>query len=715
MAKLWEPNPHYQRVDWATVDNWLDVRYNLENYLPYKRLYKNLSESQLLELLRDARRFHWEALDLHNCALDALPEELGELLDLRALHVWETPITALPESLGQLTNLQSLDLSRTQITTLPESLRQLSNLQSLDLFGSNITTLPESLGCLSKLQKLDFGYTDITTLPEFLGQLSNLQALYLNGNQIKVLPESLRHLSNLRWLYLDNTEISALPESLGQLTKLQKLDFSYTSIEILPESLERLSNLQSLDLSGTQITTLPESLGRLSNLQRLDLFGTKITTLPESLGQLSNLQWLDLRNSKITTLPESLGRLTNLKTLNLSDCHLQSIPYSVVQLGLPFVTDNWAADNCVNLTGVTLDEGDLSLFAQPREVIEEYYRNRMEGTEATGEATEAAEREAAELVQECKVIFLGDGAAGKSSLIERMIRNKFKEGSLPTDGIKMTKWSEYADGEPLTLDGKPLTLRFLDFGGQEIMHSMHRCFLTAHTVYVVVCESRDDAEIDSVAARWMETVKSFAPECPVLLALNKADLNPHVTVNERTLRERNPQYRHLLRTSAKTGQGVEQLTADILAEVPGCLQRMAGNRGFLGLKRELEDMEADYILPEDFQALCDRFQIREDLRAGVLNWFQDLGVAYPYSATFRDIYVLNPAWLTNGIYRLILRAPNGGFLKHSDIRETLGRAYAGDMSAKTYTAQEMEFILYIMRKFEISLYLSSFFEGFSAY
>ena len=308
-----------------------------------------------------------------------------------------------------------------------------------------------------------------------------------------------------------------------------------------------------------------------------------------------------------------------------------------------------------------------------------------------------------ELIRECKVIFLGDGNAGKSSLIERIVHDNFKLNSLPTDGVKMTKWDRWPTGEPLEIDGRPLTLRFMDFGGQEIMHSMHRCFLTAHTVYVVVCESRDDAEIDGVVARWMETVQAFAPGCPVLLALNKSDLNPHVTVNERTLRNINPTYRHMLHTSAKTGFNVRRLTEHILQEVPFCLQEMIGNKGFLGLKRELEDMTADYILPEMFQNLCERYQIRADLRDDVLNWLQDLGVAYTYSTAFRDIYALNPAWVTNGIYRLILRTSSGGFLRHSTIRETLSRPYKGDISDKTYTGQEMEFILNVMRRFEISL------------
>ena len=589
MKKLWESKKPDMPLNAETPKEWKNVRFSPERYVPYKRLYGSLSQSQLLELIQDAQRLHWEVLDLRNCGLNALPEELGFLPNLRVL--------------------------------------ALGNWGIMDRVSSN------------------------------------------------------------------NNSFSALPMSVGELKNLQSLDLHRTGITFLPDSIGNLSNLRTITLEDSPISTLPDSIGKLSNLVEIHAYGSSLAALPDTIGNLKKLQRLVLNATNITTLPESIGQLAGLQYLSLADCRLKMIPYSLVKLGLPFIIKTPLSKHGIDLRGVTLDEGDLSLFDQPLPVIEAYYRKRM------------SEAEAAKGVNECKVIFLGDGVAGKSSLIERILHGRFEAGSLPTDGVKMTKWSAYANGKPLTLNGRPLTIRFLDFGGQEIMHSMHRCFLTAHTVYVVVFESRDDAEIDNVAIRWMETVKSFAPECPVLLVLNKVDMNPHVTINERTLRAGNPRYLHTLRTSAKTGQGVQQLIEDILAEVPDCLQKMNGNRDWLGLKQELEDMEDDYILPDKFRERCDHFRIREELRAGVLNWFQDLGVAYTYQTTFQDMYVLNPAWLTNGIYRLILRTPGGGFLRHGTIRETLGRSCAGDMSNKTYTGQEMEFILHIMRKFEISLYL----------
>ena len=575
VAKLWIPNERYEAHEPQSLWN-----------MPYRRLYKNLPPEKLEELLRDAKRQRWEVLDLNRCGLSDIPDTLGELEDLRFVHIGNTFL--------------SINGRPNTFTALPDSIGNLKNLKSLDLYDA---------------------------------------------------------------------QIRALPDSIGNLT-----------------------SLQSLNLHGVQIRALPDSIGNLKNLKSLDLHDAQIRALPDSIGNLSNLQELNLSDTQIRALPDSIGNLSNLRNLNLRNCHLQEIPCGAVALGLPFVIDKkHPHKNCANLTGVTLDKGDLPLFAQPREVIEAYYR---------GEAIS---------IWECKAIFLGDGAAGKSSLIERMVNGTFEPGSLPTDGVKTTKWET-------TLEGKPFALRILDFGGQEIMHSMHRCFLTAHTVYVVVCESRDDAKIDGAAARWLETVKTFAPDCPVILALNKADLNGNVSVNERDLRERNPALKRVLKTSAHdepdSEYGVNHLIEAIRKEIPGAVNDYKMNVDMQGVKQALEDMRDDYISSERYREICGEHHItNEKLQYDLLGFFRDLGVAYYYETPSIDtrlesVRVLNPEWLTNGIYRLILRTREDGFLNHTEIKETLRATHAGDVHRDiTYTPEETEYILHVMRYFEISHYI----------
>lgn len=454
--------------------------------------------------------------------------------------------------------------------------------------------------------------------------------------------------------------------------------------------LNKFKSFHSLRLDVWQ-EFLPESLRLLPAFQELHLTYPQLGTIriiPPVVQKFKNLRCISITCSHYSIeLPDWLHKLPNLQKLFLSNCKLKSIPYSVIQTGLNFFLEpQMGPVPGVHLYGVQLEEGDLSLFNQQREVIEQHYS----GKQSTA--------------KECKVIFLGDGAAGKSSLIDRIIHNKFEEGSLPTDGVKISIWDTIVDGESIHL-------RILDFGGQEIMHAMHRCFLTTHTVYVIVCEIRNDTEIDREAARWLENVKSFAPNCPVILALNKADQNIHATVNERSLQAINPELRHILKTSAKwpRERGVSALIEAIQREVPQCINDFKTNADMLGIKQELECMEKDYISEEEYRCICVKHHIEElGLQQSMLNWFKDLGVAYFYSSNqlntrLENVRVLNPAWLTNGIYRLILRTPIGGFLSHQAIKETLQAIDENDiMPDKIYTPQETEFILYVMRNFEIS-------------
>ena len=346
---------------------------------------------------------------------------------------------------------------------------------------------------------------------------------------------------------------------------------------------------------------------------------------------------------------------------------------------------------------ITLEEGDISLFSQPREVIEAYYRGR--------------EDRKGKSVRECKVIFLGKGGAGKSSLIRRMEfpGEELDTNSLPTNGVSVTKWN-------VTPPDGSMSLRVMDFGGQEIMHSMHRCFLTAHTVYVVVCDSREDGGVDAEVVMWVEAVKTFAPDCPVILALNKADLSGNVSVDEKDLKRRNPNLKKVLRTSAFAEPGVKLLEEAILNEVPGCMDRMEVSPEWLAVKRELEDMvekDIDTFTADDYREICIRNNTGDDdaLRFKMLEYFKTIGVAYFYNPTdgapnhsLESIRVSNPAWITNGIYRLIIKADDIGFLPKSQIRKILETPYEGDtLPNRIYDGEKADFILHVMRMFRISM------------
>lgn len=446
---------------------------------------------------------------------------------MKKLNLSGTQINALPECIGSLSNLQILDASWMQISTLPESIGNLSNLQSLDLSNSKISALPESIGNLICLQSINLCGTKICVLPGSFGNLTNLHTLDLSASKIHILPGCICNLTNLQVLMLSCTQINNLPDSIGCLTNLQEINLFGSKINTLPNSIGNLTNLRAINLFDSQISTLPNSIGNLINLQELDLSWTKISVLPDSIGNLTNLRKIDLFNSKISALPDSIGNLSNLKRLDLRGLRLQQLPRSLFNLGLNFSFNEFSWDG-INLDCTTLSTQPISLFHQPRELIQAYYDAPKD------------------TINDAKVIFLGDGGVGKSRTIKRLL-NGGELGDYPTELTPGIDISSYRT----TCNGHPVDLCIWDFGGQEIMHAMHRCFLTDRTCYVVMVSNRFGNRTQR-ARYWLKTIDSFAKNCPVILAVNLWDTDEGIDgVNGKLLEAEFDNLKKIITYSAK--------------------------------------------------------------------------------------------------------------------------------------------------------------------
>ncbi|MBA3240620.1 MAG: leucine-rich repeat domain-containing protein, partial [Acidobacteria bacterium] len=281
----------------------------------------------------------------------------------------------------------------------------------------------------------------LTMLPESISRLSQLRALYLNGNQLTTLPEFISRLSQLQMLYLDGNRLTTLPESISRLSQLRALSLSKNNLTTLPESISQLSQLHTLFLDGNQLTTLPEFITQLSQLHTLYLDGNQLTTLPESLKNLKRLERLYLHGNEALGLPaEVLG-------------------------------PSWQENSPTS--------------SKSAEILEYYFRARG------GEKRP---------LNEAKLILVGRGGVGKTSIVNRLVHRMFKDEK-KTEGIIITGW-------PLTVgsDNEDVRLNVWDFGGQEIMHATHQFFLTERSLYLLVLSGREDlAEAD--AEYWLKLIQ----------------------------------------------------------------------------------------------------------------------------------------------------------------------------------------------------------------
>lgn len=671
-------------------------------------------------------------LNLRINNLSSLPESLCNLSNLQTLDISENPLSTLPEFLGNLSNLKTLNISETGFYVLPECLGNLSNLQELNISFHDFSSLPKFLANLSSLQKLNISFNNFSTLPEFLGKLSNLQVLNISENNLSSLPEFLGNLSNLQTLNISGNELSSLPEFLGKLSNLQILDISDNPLSSLPEFLGNLSNLQTLYISNNNLSSLPESLGNLSNLQTLSISGNRLSSLPDSLGNLSNLQILNINQNDFYSFPDSLGNLSNLKILNinennfsflpnslinlsnlqcldvsytkidhlspwigllkqlilldLSGLDLRSLPSEILDLNLPFAFSvNSFITNSIGLYNTTLSTQPISLFKQPREFIQAYFDSPKIP------------------VHETKVIFLGDGGAGKTHTIHRIQNNCQLEDYYTemTPGVEITSFQT---------SNNDLTLNFWDFGGQEIMPSIHRCFLTQRALYVIVVSTRT-GNLTVQARHWLKTIEAFAPGAPVLIAVNCWDNTTSCGVNNELLYEEFPNLRQTVIFSAKCSSQ-EEFYQNLLLPIEELSRKMDSYsmelpESWFHIEQALRTQENPYITGADYLQICYKNGLEDkQIAQWLLEWFNDMGVCFSYSDDNDQPYqVLRPEWLTNAVYRILLdeKEPNSnGIVKRKYIERSLTHPGSGTQPEITYTQPECNAILAVMEKFRLA-------------
>ncbi|MEG3989361.1 leucine-rich repeat protein [Microcoleus sp. S28C3] len=642
------------------------------------------------------------ALDLSDNQITSIPEAFGELSNLTELYLSENQITSIPEAFGELSNLTELYLSDNQITSIPEALGKLSNLTELDLMNNQITSIPEALGKLWNLRGLDLSDNQITSIPEKLGQLWNLTLLVLCSNQIASIPEELGQLSNLRGLDLSDNQITSIPEELGQLWNLRGLDLSDNQITSIPEELGQLSNLTALDLSDNQITYIPEALGQLSNLTELDLSDNQITFIPEELGQLWNLTGLNLRDNQITSIPEKLGQLSNLTGLGLSDNQITSIPEKLGQLSnlTLLVLRNNQIEKIPECLETLAKLEKLDLRDNPLPISPEVLGDKEDPGTPAAIFNYLRQLRSGEVLplNEAKVLLVGQGSVGKTSLINRLTDNKYNPNEPQTDGLNITDWK-------IIVNTKPVKLNVWDFGGQEIYHATHQFFLTKRSLYLLVCNCRT-SEDENRLEYWLKLIESFGDASPVIIVGNKCDEQP-LDLNRKALRDKYPNIKAILETSCQSGTGIDELRSAIHTEISQ-LKEVYDllPLSWFQVKQRLENLDKDIISISEYASICGKENIWEETdKTQLIGLLHNLGIVLNFREhpILQSTNILNPHWVTEGIYGLLsdeeLKVKTKGILTYADLSRIL--------DSTKYPSHRYDCLTELMGEFELCFPVSN--------
>ena len=135
----------------------------------------------------------------------------------------------------------SIDLSSNLLNYLPDQIGDLSNLKCLNCSCNNLMILPNTIENLKKLQTLKANGNKLQFLPVNIGDCSSLVNLYLNENVLESIPDELSHCRKLQILKIQNNALSYLSPKLALLKEtMQEMDVSNNpNLSMIPEKIRR--------------------------------------------------------------------------------------------------------------------------------------------------------------------------------------------------------------------------------------------------------------------------------------------------------------------------------------------------------------------------------------------------------------------------------------------------------------------------------------------
>lgn len=148
-----------------------------------------------------------------------------------------------------------------------------------------------------------------------------------------------------------------------------------------------------------------------------------------------------------------------------------------------------------------------------------------------------------------KVCMVGVFATGKTSLVQRFVFSKFSEKYHSTVGVKI-------DRKTVEVGEAQVNLLLWDLAGQDKFQSVQASYLRGSSGIIFVIDGTRRETLDELSGL-RALVQTSLGEIPAVFAFNKADLIDQWQITEADLDALASQGCHVLMTSAKTGDGVD--------------------------------------------------------------------------------------------------------------------------------------------------------------
>ncbi|MFX0132743.1 MAG: GTP-binding protein [Candidatus Hodarchaeota archaeon] len=152
-----------------------------------------------------------------------------------------------------------------------------------------------------------------------------------------------------------------------------------------------------------------------------------------------------------------------------------------------------------------------------------------------------------------KLLLLGDGAVGKTTLIKRFIKGTFRSDYKMTVGVDV-----FTKNVNLGPEQNLVTFTIFDIAGQQRFEVVRTAFYKGATGALIVFDLTRNHTFRNVE-KWVKELRIFAGSIPFIIIGNKSDLKEFRLIRDSEINsltdELSSQY---IETSAKTGEHVEE-------------------------------------------------------------------------------------------------------------------------------------------------------------
>ncbi|MFN9914056.1 MAG: COR domain-containing protein, partial [Pirellulaceae bacterium] len=338
-----------------------------------------------------------------------------------------------------------------------------------------------------------------------------------------------------------------------------------------------------------------------------------------------------------------------------------------------------------------IDVHGCPLINPPVEIVQQ-------GSEAILGYFNEIELQGIDRLYEAKVLILGEGGAGKTSLLRRLYRTDL---GLPNER-ESTKGIDIYHHEFSHTEGRPFRLNVWDFGGQQIYHSTHQFFLTKRSLYILVDDTRNDSTTihDQGFKYWLEVVEALSSSCPVLIFQNEK-AGRSKTIDESGIKGRFPNVKEIYRGNlfqADAAKCLEEAIRFHVQTLPHVGDEVPAQ--WARIRSHLENLkkESPCISFGAYLAVYEQYLPKDKSKALMLSqYFHDLGVFLHFQddMVLTRTVILQNEWATEAVFKVLddesTKAKNGYFTMID-----CQRIWA----ESTYADMHLE-LLALMEKFEL--------------